>query len=63
MDVFDNCIQGDKYDVNEGHSDLLRKDGFDDAFQDDDDEPFVQARKLEHLKEHCQTRPTRLASW
>ena len=44
------------------HSDLLWKDSFDDAFQDDDDEPLVQAGKLEHLKEHCQAGPARLAS-
>ena len=50
-------------DDNEGHSDLLGKDSFDDAFQDDDDEPLVQAGKLEHLKEHCQASPARLASW
>ena len=51
------------FDDNEGHSDLFWKDSFDDAFQDDDDEPLVQAGKLEHLKEHCQAGPARLTSW
>ena len=50
-------------DDNEGHSHLLWKNSFDDAFQDDDDEPLVQASKLQHLKEHCQACPARLTSW
>ena len=42
--------------------DLLRKDSFDDAFKDDDDEPLVQCGKLEHLKEHREASSARLAS-
>ena len=49
-------------DGNEGHGDLLRKDSFDDAFKDDDDEPLVQCGKLEHLKEHREASSARLTS-
>ena len=49
-------------DGNEGHGDLLRKDSFDDAFKDDDDEPLVQGGELEHLKEHREASSARLAS-
>ena len=51
-------------DCNEGHGigDLLRKDSFDDAFKDDDDEPLVQCGKLEHLKEHREASSARLTS-